>query len=429
MTVNTDGLVIHWLASAAALAIKHREPGTYLSTTIRITLSVDEDSSGPYRAAVFLRRLWWGGLLAALTLVHGAQAKAQSRALTHANGAQRWHCELKDGMAQGEASLYSADGQLSLRGSYHQGLKHGLFSYYSRSGKLLERALFVHGHREWRSSDESEDAPLQKLQVERAPELRPARASLERFSNPFLLVIPFSGLNRLSKRMGLALGISTEDGEFTGRRLEFFLNKIKGDYGIHSSAAFSLLQAAPEANEGDKLLQEQLSLALIGSYRLVDRVKHLGFIRGGLLKSIDLEPTDDTPVRGASAGQRPADFAATLTNASVLRLSANYFHMREHFASQVDVGVDAVHHELASTGEGRVDAIVRLNAGVASGTESWKFAAETANSINLGGRSLYTMGGTVTYYSGSNSWTSLNSMVDHNGELSIYVSTGSWLWK
>ena len=377
-----------------------------------------------------LSRLLVGLLLVVLGLLLPEIAQGQSQTISYADGDTRWQYQHQEGMPEGESLQFYTDGSLMVRGSYRQGLKHGLFWYYANDGTLRERALYVHGKREWRSFDSAaaDAPPMELLANERDPLFAPATGKLEPFSHPFLLVIPFSSLDRLSRRIGVAFGTSSEGGDLNGRRGEFFVNAIKGIYGAHTSVALSMVSGSPLFNESEKFLMEQMSISAVGSIRVVDRVKHLAFVRAGYSRSIDLSPDDETPVRGVTAGQRPSDYASTFRQASVWRLSANHFYMRKHFISQIDAGVDAVNHRSVETGEKLDDLVVRLNAGAATGTRTWKFALETANAINLGGRSLYTAGGTITYYSGSRAWTSLNSMVDQHGEVSILVGLGSWNW-
>ncbi len=377
--------------------------------------------------------VWFLKLVVVALLLQGAfsrEAMAQSTTVAHADGSPRWQYTYNDGLPEGEALQFYVDGSIMVRGAYRQGLKHGMFSYYTRDGAIHEQALYVHGKREWRrlASDPPSSPPLQLLANDHSAENKPAAGKLELFSHPFLLVIPFSSLDRLSKRMGLVAGISRENGKVHGRRAELFVNLMKGKYGLHTSLALSMTRNA-DAEASDTFLMEQGSLSAVVSYRLVDRVKHLGFVRAGFGKSLDLASGDDVPVRGVSAGQRPSDLASTFNNASVVRGSVNHFYMRKHFVSQVDLGLDAVQYEALDSETTHFDVLFRFNAGAATGTKSWKFALETANSLNTGGRSLFTLGGTVTYYSGSNAWVSLNTMMDQHAELSLLASVGSWKWK
>ncbi len=376
---------------------------------------------------MFANRLVIGVFSLAFLVVSSVVSTAQAGAPTHAATQPRWECDRVDGLAEGEALLRYPDGSVMVRGTFRRGVKHGVFFFYERDGSLVERALFVEGKQEWHSTDTSgnEPAPMHKLTT-MAP-THPKGAVTAPPTTRFQQVIPFSGLDRLSSRMGVAIGTSTESGELAGRRIEFFINKVKGKFGVHSSLALTTTTAEADEAHAGKFFLEQLSMAATGSYRVINKPKHLGFIRAGVIKSIDVDPADDTPVRGVSAGQRPADFAANLRRALVGRISANHFYMRPNFISQIDVGVDIANHESTDDGAARTDAIIRLNAGIATGTKSWQFALETANAINGSGPSYYSAGGTITYYAAGTSWTSLNSMTDHYGETSLFLSVGAWL--
>ena len=347
----------------------------------------------------------------------------------HAAAQPRWECDRVNGLAEGEAILRYPDGAIMVRGTFRRGLKHGVFFFYEGDGSLVERALFVEGRQEWQSFDTSgnEPPPMHKLATAAPVHGKAKDAITAPLSARFQQVMPFSALDRLSSRMGVGLGTSTESGELAGRRIEFFINKLKGKLGVHSSLALTTTTAEADEAHAGKFFLDQLSMAATASYRVVDADKHIGFIRAGVIKSIDVDPADDTPVRGVSAGQRPADFAANLRRALVGRVSANHFYVRPSFTTQLDLGLDIANHESTDDGAARTDALLRLNAGIATGTGPWQFALETANAISVGGPSYYSAGGTITYYSASNSWTSLNSMTDHHGETSLFLSVGAWL--
>ncbi len=373
-------------------------------------------------------------LFVVLLIFLAAQTTAQAETISqvYPNGSPRWNYELRDGVQHGTSELFYEDGSPMVSGVFDRGLKHGLFLYYRPDGSLREKVLYVRGLRKWRSSTAApgETPPLALLTTTKHGAPNPTKVTLKTWSLPWL---PFSSLDRITRRFGLSLGTSGENGEQNGRRTEAFFHLIfKKKYGLFVSGSQTWIsgvsQGGGSKQKRERIFnEEQSTFHLAANYSPIQSIAGNLLLRVGYLRSFDTAPSDNTPVRSFNGPQRASDFAATFVNAETIRASGTVSTSRGYFSFQADLGADYVQYSVDNdTTEST--ALLRFNAGAAVGKIKWQLAAETANTLNLSGRSLFTAGGTATYITDSLFWFSLNSMVDQHTEVSAVLSAGSWLW-
>tara|TARA_R110002096_G_scaffold143328_4_gene299248 strand:+ start:17268 stop:18404 length:1137 start_codon:yes stop_codon:yes gene_type:complete len=370
-------------------------------------------------------------LLIALLLAIASDADAGPTTLHYNNGSPRWIYSMESGVPSGESTMYYPDGAVMVKGAYKVGLKHGLFLYYTQEGTIKERSLFVHGERAWQTlgADQSEAPPLALL--DKPPRVVHPQANTARLKDAPLPFLPFASMDRYSRRMGILLGTSSENGEMNGRRIEAFAHLVHGRLGLYFSASQSFITGQKVgARDETEFRQEQgtIDAALTHFVGTVFDTHILA--RVGYLRSAESDPQVETPIRGINRGQRAADYVASLEDARAYRASASLVRRWRRFIGQMDLGLDVFREAIPNTDTHQNGAMFRLNAaaGYFYGNH-WQFMLETANTANTNGPSLMTYGGTVNYIGGRLSWLSANMMAYQDSEYSFVLSVGSFLWR
>ncbi len=336
---------------------------------------------------------------------------------------------------EGNSEFFYESGEIMTSGSFKRGYKHGLFVYYQLDGSVRERVLYVYGERQWRSSlsGKTNRIPLELLNVEKKEQ--PAlvnTAVLEEWALPWL---PFTTLDRVSKRMGVSMGTSTEDGQRPARRAEIYTHIVKGRFGLYLAASQTWIDGVGfmRLENGARkpiYLEEQGTVQGAATVQVLEESYFRGLtLRLGYLKSYDSNPGDDTNIREHSGSLRASDFVSTFPEATALRASGTYHSGKGNFSTQFDLGIDSFRYMPVGTDVGASSTLLRMNAGLAYGRIRWQLALETSNTINIDGPSLFTAGFTATYVGESFVWASLNVMSDHNFEQSYALSVGTWLWR
>ncbi|MBL4632391.1 MAG: hypothetical protein JKY56_00890 [Kofleriaceae bacterium] len=375
------------------------------------------------------------GVVLGLAFSLAAPAYADTVELLYPGGAPRWRYEVKKGVMEGKSEFFYESGQVMTSGTFERGYKHGVFVYYQLDGSVRERVLYVYGERQWRSSlsGKTNRIPLELLKVEDLyqPELVNT-AKLEEWALPWL---PFTTLDRVSKRMGISLGTSTEDGQRPVRRTEFYTHIVKGRYGLYLAASQTWIDGVGfmRLSNGERkpiYLEEQGTVQGAATVQVLEESYYRGLtLRLGYLKSYDSNDADDSNIREHSGLLRASDFVSTFPDVTALRASGTYHSSKGYYSTQFDLGIDSFHYIPVGTDVSSSSTLLRMNAGIAYGRVKWQLALETSNTINIDGPSLFSAGMTATYVADSFVWASLNVMSDHNFEQSYALSVGTWLWR
>ncbi len=387
------------------------------------------------RSLAFGRVPLFCATILALAFSLTAPAYADTVELLYPDGTPRWRYEVEKGVMEGNSEFFYESGEIMTSGTFERGYKHGVFVYYQLDGSVRERVLYVYGERQWRSSlsGKTKRIPLELLKVEEKKQ--PAlvnTAVLEEWALPWL---PFTTLDRVSKRIGVSLGTSTEDGQRPARRAEIYTHIVKGRFGLYLAASQTWIDGVGFMRL-ENGAREQIYLEEQGTVQGAATVQVLkeSHIRGltlrlGYLKSFDSNDSDSADIRGNTGVLRASDLVSTFPEASAFRASGTYHSNRGHYSTQFDLGIDSFRYNPVGTDVSASSTLLRMNAGVAYGRVRWQLALETSNTINIDGPSLFSAGMTATYVTENYKWVSLNVMSDHNFEQSYALSVGTWLWR
>ena len=375
-------------------------------------------------------------LAAPIAVEAGGKDKTSEKVeLLYPNGNPRWTYLVQKGAMQGLSEFFYESGRLMTSGDYDRGLKHGLFIYYRPDGSVREKVLYVYGERKWRSSlaGKTTKPPLGLLEVDFSDRPKLANTSvLEEWATPFL---PFTTLDRISKRVGMTIGTSTDPGQRPNRRAEVFGHIVRGRFGVYFAANQTWISGPGDMRNKDGTRKEVYfeEQGTVQGWATVSLFKESpirgAILRLGYLGSFDSNPLDSQEIRSNTGVLRASDFVSTFPEASATRLSGSYFSNTGLFSTQVDLGLDFLNYTPVGTADDESSAILRMNGGVAYGRYHWQVGLETSNSINSQGESLLSAGATATYVTDGLIWVSCNLMSDQHFEQAYSLSIGSWLWR
>lgn len=314
---------------------------------------------------------------------------------------------MRDGLPNGEGVVWHPNGQIKSRGPYVNGLKHGVFSFYTEDGVFEHQALFWKNVEVWRSQVSTAQPPADLVrgltafsggeprlgadlgkEYEKVPQ-PPFHLSSDPPAPFFASLDRTTSLNRLGVQVGFSGANEMPFGSVS--RIELFGNYRFSRVGVYGQIS----QPSLTPDHGPTLAGRRTVEVGSTYHSSLERIGGLT-LRGGLVLPIGNDDADGYLAGTAASFQRPTDAVTSFPSSFALRSGASITHSRQRFVVQGDAGVDWL-----MAGESRpLDALLRANGGIGYGVRSGMLSLELTNTIRITepSRRLHAIGAGGTFW-------------------------------
>ena len=330
-----------------------------------------------------------GGVFVFALVLASACAPARGRIeIRYPNGRVRVFTETLDGRPEGPTATYRPSGQLSSRGTHHNGVRHGLFEFFDESGKVVRRTVYRDGLAVWSSTSQDEQPPSY-LVANVSDE-----AASRRDERPFFIVPDFVSTDRLvaGNKALLQVGVHLVEPEgeagSIGQRVDVFGQRSFGRvvaYGNLTTARLEETAMTPggmgksTAELGGGLVSNRWEGGAIGTFRVAG---HLG-----LLAPVAGDGIDGYYIGSRTIYERLTDGVAALPYAVAVRPGGSFMGQAGPLYYRADAGVDVAlsiaNEDAAVRMPESVELLGRLNLAAGLGKPSYSVTAELSNLVAL----------------------------------------------